>query len=248
MTPTGAVKSNVLEELLAIGESGSPAPLKRRLHTLLGRYGVECWLVTGLQPQTVAGWQDGILMNAWPDAWYRRYIAAGHYRRDPCVARSLRSPRPFAWRELEREMAQDTAGLRVMAEAREFGLKQGICVPLHIPGGPSAVVTMAGEAVDDAPGADRVLHLAALSAFWSLTGIRKPVVRPGRFERSDLTGRECEVLRWTAAGKTAWEVGQILGIAETTAISHLRNARRKLGAANVVHAVAEALRLNRIQL
>ncbi|ALA19764.1 hypothetical protein AL346_15210 [Chelatococcus sp. CO-6] len=231
-----------------MGESGSPKLVKRHFGILLRRYGVDCWLVTDLQPQSIANWQNGILVNAWPDAWYRRYIAAGHYRRDPCVARSLRSPRPFAWRELEREMAQDAAGRRVMAEARDFGLKQGICVPLHIPGGPSAVVTMAGEAVDDSPGADRVLHLAALSAFWSLTGIRKPIARPSRFEPSDLTRRECEVLQWTAAGKTAWEVGQILGIAETTAISHLRNARRKLGAANVVHAVAEALRLNRIQL
>lgn len=248
MTSNGTLDLDALEELLRVGDASGPASLKRRLSTLLRRRGIDCWLVTKLQPQTVVGWQSDILMNGWPDAWYRRYVAAGHYRHDPCVTRSLRDPRPFSWREVEGEPALDPAASRVMADAREFGLKQGICVPLHVPGGPSSVVTMAGEAVDDAPNTGRILHLVAVSAFWSITGLHKPIARRDDIRPSDLTRRECEVLRWTAAGKTAWEVGQILGIAETTVISHLRNARRRLGAANVVHAVAEALRLNCIQL
>jgi LuxR family transcriptional regulator, quorum-sensing system regulator BjaR1 len=248
MTPTSAVDLNVLEELLGVSDDGGPAGLKRRLSLLLRRRGIDCWLVTRLRPQTVSGWQSDILMNAWPDAWYRRYVGAGHYRYDPCVERSLSGPRPFSWRELDRECTLDSAGSRVMAEAREFGLKEGICVPLHVPGGASSVVTMAGEAVDDDPGAGRILHLAAMSAFWSIAGLHKPTARQVDIRRPDLTHRECEVLRWTAAGKTAWEVGHILGITETTTISHLRNARRKLGAANVVHAVVEALRLNCIHL
>lgn len=238
----------ILEELLVLVEIADSVVLKTRLSRLLLRYGIDCWLVTNLQPQTRAGWQSGILMNAWPDAWYQRYLDAGLYRHDPCVARSLASRRPFAWDELASEIAPNTACSRTMAEAREFGLRQGFCVPLHLPGARSAVVTMAGEVLDDAPGTARILRLAAIGAFWSFTRHQEPAPDRDRAQHSDLTLRECEVLQWTAAGKTAWEVGRILGIAETTAIAHLRNARTKLGAANVVHAVTEALRLKHIQL
>jgi len=45
---------------------------------------------------------------------------------------------------------------------------------------------------------------------------------------------------WTAEGKTAAEIGVILGIAESTCIFHLTNATRKLGAVNKTHAAAKA--------
>ena len=56
-----------------------------------------------------------------------------------------------------------------------------------------------------------------------------------------LSHRELEVLRWTMAGKTAWEVGVILGINEQTVVRHLGHAAQKLGCVNKVQAVAKAL-------
>lgn len=57
-----------------------------------------------------------------------------------------------------------------------------------------------------------------------------------------LTARELECLIWAAAGKSEWEISQILGISEHTSEKHLLNAKTKLGAVNRVHAVAEAIR------
>jgi DNA-binding CsgD family transcriptional regulator len=62
-----------------------------------------------------------------------------------------------------------------------------------------------------------------------------------------LTPRELESLRWTMDGKTAWEVGSILGITERTAVLHLNNAMRKLGCVNKHQAVLKALRLGLIR-
>lgn len=62
-----------------------------------------------------------------------------------------------------------------------------------------------------------------------------------------LTPRELECLRWTAEGKTAWEVGQILGISAQTAARHLGNATQKLGGVNKHHAVVKALRMKLIR-
>jgi len=48
-------------------------------------------------------------------------------------------------------------------------------------------------------------------------------------------------------GKTAWGVGQALGISGRTAALHLIHATRKLRCVNKVHAVARAIRLGLIQ-
>lgn len=58
----------------------------------------------------------------------------------------------------------------------------------------------------------------------------------------ELSPRERECLQWAALGKSEWEMSQILGISEHTAEKHLLNAKSKLGAANRVQAVAEAVR------
>jgi DNA-binding CsgD family transcriptional regulator len=58
-----------------------------------------------------------------------------------------------------------------------------------------------------------------------------------------LSPRELESLRWTMEGKTAWEVGSMLGITERTAALHVNNASHKLGCVNKHQAVLKALRL-----
>lgn len=72
---------------------------------------------------------------------------------------------------------------------------------------------------------------------------RETVAQPTgyKIERVSLTKRETECLSWTAAGKTSWEISVILGISESTATFHLRNASAKLKASNRTHSVAKAL-------
>jgi DNA-binding CsgD family transcriptional regulator len=60
-------------------------------------------------------------------------------------------------------------------------------------------------------------------------------------ERPALTQREREVLEWVAGGKSARDIGEILGIAKRTVDEHANSAARKLGAANRTQAVALAL-------
>ena len=56
-----------------------------------------------------------------------------------------------------------------------------------------------------------------------------------------LTLREVEVLSWVAQGKSAREIGKILGISKRTVDEHVRSAGQKLGAANRTEAAALAL-------
>lgn len=55
-----------------------------------------------------------------------------------------------------------------------------------------------------------------------------------------LTPREAEAVLWIAQGKTGWEAGQILGVAEATINAHASHASEKLHASNRAHLVARA--------
>lgn len=55
-----------------------------------------------------------------------------------------------------------------------------------------------------------------------------------------LTWREAEALLWVAEGKTAWEVGVIMGVSESTAVAHLKSAAAKMEASTRPHLVSRA--------
>jgi LuxR family quorum sensing-dependent transcriptional regulator len=69
-------------------------------------------------------------------------------------------------------------------------------------------------------------------------------LREGRKRQSvkRLAPREIECLKWTAAGKSTWDISEILGLSERTVRQYIDGASRKLGAVNRPQAVAEALR------
>jgi DNA-binding CsgD family transcriptional regulator len=56
-----------------------------------------------------------------------------------------------------------------------------------------------------------------------------------------VSARELDCLRWTAAGKSAWEASVILGISERTVRFHLNAAREKLDCTTTTQAVAKAI-------
>jgi DNA-binding CsgD family transcriptional regulator len=69
-------------------------------------------------------------------------------------------------------------------------------------------------------------------------GCRRHAVLPAPYK--PLTLRETDVLRWIAAGKTNWEISQILRLSERTIKFHLNNAFGKLNAVNRAQAVVKA--------
>ncbi|AMW35680.1 hypothetical protein AY555_09510 [Haematospirillum jordaniae] len=58
---------------------------------------------------------------------------------------------------------------------------------------------------------------------------------------SVLTDREAEVLTWVARGKSTWEIGQILRLAERTVLYHIENAKKKMDATSRTHLVVKAM-------
>jgi LuxR family quorum-sensing transcriptional regulator LasR len=87
------------------------------------------------------------------------------------------------------------------------------------------------------------------------TAPRARKVSPG-FQRQEaaqmarvvLTVREHEILQWSAAGKSSWEIGQIVNCSEAGVNYHFCNIRRKFGVSSRWTAVVKALEQGLIQL
>jgi LuxR family quorum-sensing transcriptional regulator LasR len=63
-----------------------------------------------------------------------------------------------------------------------------------------------------------------------------------------LTTREKEILQWSAAGKSSWEIGQIVSCTEAGVNYHFCNIRRKFGVRSRWIAMAMALEQGLIQM
>jgi len=237
--------TDTFEVIDALGRLNEPEVIFARLAEYLGRYGYTSFLVSGL-PSQRERLEPYILLNGWPIGWYQRYIAANHYRHDPCVRHCFSTIEPFAWNELPSNLLDAAEARLIMSEAADFGLTEGLCIPLHDVYGSQAVVTMAGRQVELTPSARRMVHLASLYAY----GAAERAIRTPTYHRGEgrLTERERDVMRWTAEGKTFWEIGMILGISEMTVNDHMRHIREKLGTRNATHSLAEALRRREIRL
>lgn len=208
---------------------------------ILAHFGYSAFVLSRL-PRLGVARQPEILLNGWPTGWNDRYEEAGHYGNDPVASFCSVTVRPFAWTEIPAEHMRGRRGLQIVNEASEFGLTQGLCIPVHTAIGTGGM-SLAGTGFDEEPG---VRQLASLLAFKVCTVLEQ--IGPTRAGGPRLTVRERDVLSWVAMGKTAEEIGIILSISGHTVGEHLKKIRVKLNASNNAHSIVKALLSGQLQL
>lgn len=167
-------------------------------------------------------------------------------RRDPVMQHCKTGTLPIVW---DQSTYVERGSANLWEEQAEFGYRNGIALAMHFPEGRHFMIGIDRRASlpKERVALTRLvadLQLFAVHAQDAAARLFVPTqMRP---ERPALTRRELEALSWTMEGKTAWEVGTILGISERTAVLHIQNAMRKLGTHNKHQAVLKALRLGLI--
>lgn len=187
-----------------------------------------------------------IMIDGYPPDWVKRYFEQHHFDADPVMAYCAQHVVPLCWSDLTLEPGSQAE--RMMQEAAEFGLRDGVSMPLHSPQGELGILSMA---VDAPPEQARAVCEGALGHVQVLACYLHEAVRrvSGLLHNGspNLTPREIECLRWAADGKTSGEIAQLLDLSESTANFHLNNAMRKLDVVNRQHAVAKATLQGHIQ-
>lgn len=180
-----------------------------------------------------------IMLDGYPEGWVKRYFEAAHADADPVIAWCVEHVVPVRWSDLVLE--PDSHAERVMHEAAEYGLRDGVTMPIHGPQGELGILSLSLDASPELarPITERALpyvHLLAShlhQAALRLSGLHNT--------QPSLTTRENECLRWTADGKTSREIAQLLGVSESTVNFHINNAMQKLNVVNRQQGVAKAI-------
>ncbi len=183
------------------------------------------------------------IINGFPQKWLDRYLASGYFKVDPLIRHAERSTLPTIWSD---EKFHDGKSEEFWAEAFAFGLHTGLTFAVHEQPGLTGIFSLARDQALDLDPAELAALIGRAQMFASL--LHQAVSRialPSLIteQGNSLTARERECLKWAADGKTAWEIGQILGIAERTATFHLNNVIQKLGATNKIQAIVRAVAL-----
>ena len=168
------------------------------------------------------------------------------YERDPILERLAADSLPVVWSRADYE---DAGVGEIWEEAAGCGISTGVAASMAC--GHQNVLQVGlsrsdSKALTPGEAANTRAALLLLTA-----GIRaragELIVPTIMAEAPKLTSRELDVLKWTREGKTAWEVGAILGISYGTTSFHLQNAQRKLASNDKHQAVLRALDLQLIR-
>ena len=189
------------------------------------------------------GEAEFITVDNTPRAYKESFLNPKNGRRDPVMQHCKRQSVPIIWDQ----STYVTSGLGdKWEEQSRFGMSNGIALALHMPEGRHFFLGVErDQPVPTDPGelTRVVADLQLFAVYAQDAALRILVPGPADSGLPSLTPRELESLRWTMEGKTAWEVGHVLGITERTAALHVNNATHKLGCVNKHQAVLKALRL-----
>lgn len=179
--------------------------------------------------------------NTYPPEWQDLYLKNRYSRIDPVVTDAKRRMRFFSWSASDwpkRDLGADEKLFR--SQALDFGLRAGITVPVEGAYGSILMLTFATskDAVDlSAIGDVQRAERAALAVHYRLQMIAKAELK---FSELHLTPTEASCLAWIAGGKSMIEIAYTLNSTHRTVQHHLDQARKKLGASRLPHAVSIA--------
>lgn len=169
--------------------------------------------------------RTGVLVHDYPDEWasvYTNFDLAGV---DPVRRACDKAFSGFAWPAMDQMIPMTRCDRQMLGVGQECGIGNGYTVPRHLPGEASGSCTFVVK-----PGAglpDKMLLAAemigatALAAASRISGFIRSARKPLLSERQ----RQC--LLWSARGRTAKQIGIILGISTLTVNQHLKLARER---------------------
>ncbi|RDD61709.1 helix-turn-helix transcriptional regulator [Ferruginivarius sediminum] len=182
-----------------------------------------------------------VILN-YPFEWIRRYAEQDYYRFDPILDEATWTLEAFNWVGLRDRGQMSEQQTRVMDEGGDFGLCEGMAIPIHKPDGGMAILSvsarMSRKAFEELSATHAMtVHAMALHYHVALS----TAIERGDVSCQTLTMMEREVLVHSASERDEWTISEILHIPRVQVERHLRSAMKKLGVCSRQHAVVQAV-------
>ncbi|MDW9714422.1 LuxR family transcriptional regulator [Sinorhizobium meliloti] len=179
----------------------------------------------------------------YPEAWQEHCVECGYDMLEPSVKQGPFQLSPLLWADVHKDPNTTNRERRIFDEAKEFGLRIGVTIPLpwlwdisptmsFVQAGTTGLSDFAITRLQTAALAFHVKVLECLDL-----GADVP----------SLTARQKECISWVAKGKSSWVIGAILGISSNTVDYHIKIVMKKLGTGNRMVAAKKAEQLGLIE-
>ncbi|MCP3471449.1 LuxR family transcriptional regulator [Bradyrhizobium sp. CCGUVB1N3] len=219
------------------------ASVTNAMGELLEQHGIDHFCLSFL-PGPNQSYDDVAIENRMPDGYVPTYIEKQYTQDDPVFHHCKTTVLPFRWyKETPIDPERQPRAVEVVRLARDFGMVDGVVVPVASAAGRMGQVWFGGREFDLPEYKLPALHLMAHYAFDRLLRLKGVPSQP----EHPLSPREREVLTFVALGMTSAAIAARLSITERTVIAHIAHCCRKLGAATRTQAVAIAVRDGIIQ-
>ena len=169
---------------------------------------------------------------------------------DAVLVTAAQSYAPFLWSDISRLIALTPGQRDFMDAAHKCGLGAAVTVPIHRARGADAAGSYSDFAgccsfmmKSGAPlplGSLAAAHYVGAMAFDTAENLRR--VRSGPLRRGpQLTPRQRDCVVLVAQGKSDWEIGQVLGISDSTVHKHIEDAKRRFCVSTRIQLVVRSL-------
>jgi LuxR family transcriptional regulator, quorum-sensing system regulator LasR len=177
-------------------------------------------------------------------AWRSKYDKERMGHVDPTVTHCATKSTPLIWSpsifsaRRQKEMYEEACG---------HGIRSGVTLPIHGPNREFGILCFVSDTNLDRHFRKDAIHnipeLSCLRDFIFETSLQfmKPAVPSNEMVR--LTRRELECLKWSATGKSSWDIAKILHCSESAVNFHFSNIRSKFDTSSRRQAIVKAIRL-----
>jgi len=229
------------DQLFALASTTSTDDLKAECLRFTANLGFERFTAMTVIVRPHAPVEFAHTHNA-PLAYHSLYFDAKRGAVDPVHQHCKRSPIPLAWSQ--RNYTRIGIGPQ-WEEQAPHGYRCGIALCTYLPQYRRFAfgVVRSEPLPSDPEELQRLVADVTLFAVLAQEGAFRVLMPRQDTHNFVLTPMELECLKWTAAGKTAWEVGRIVARSERAVGDYLHSAMRKLNCSNKFHLVAKAVSL-----
>lgn len=191
----------------------------------------------GIRASLPVSRQRIVMFNTYPLEWRDRYTKQNYLAVDPTVQHGLHSLLPVVWTDQLFANAPD-----FWEDARAFDLRYGWAQPCRDAQGVLGMLTVARshEELSRAEMQDKSIRLSWLAQITHIAMSRIVVKKLVPEATVKLSNKETAVIRWTAEGKSAAEIAEIMGLSIRTVTFHIGNVVKKLNGANKTAAAVRA--------
>jgi LuxR family quorum-sensing transcriptional regulator LasR len=227
---------------------GSVASWRDQIFRLGRDFGYEQTMLAILPDHTApAEAEYGFVHSNYSAAWRKKYDSDKLGEVDPTVIHCVSKTIPLIWMP---DIFSARKQKELYEEACGYGIRSGVTLPIHGARGELGMVCFVSDTKPSRHFKRQAIHtLSELSCFRdfifesSLKFFKPPSPID---EEIHITSRELECLKWSAAGKSSWEIGYILNCTEATVNFHFKNIRFKFNTKSRQQALVRAINLGLI--